>query len=41
MYSIFDVVYFMILDFIQNYLVTFVMIIILFNVIGFSYFNKR
>lgn len=41
MYSIFDVVYFMLLDFINNHLVTFVLMIIMFNVIGFSFFNKR
>lgn len=41
MYSIFDVVKFMLLDFIQQDLVYLVMMIILFSVIGFSFFNKR
>lgn len=41
MYSIFDVVKSMLLDFINNNLVFLVIIVIMFNVVGFSFFNKR
>lgn len=41
MYSIFDVVKSMLMDFIENDLVFLVMIVILFSVMGFSFFNKR
>ncbi len=39
--SIFDVVKEMLLDFVNNHLAFFVIMIIAFNVMGFSFFNKR
>lgn len=41
MYSIFDVVKFMLLDFLENYSAFFIVMIIVFNILGFCFFNKR
>lgn len=39
--SIFDIVQEMLLDFVNNHLAFLILMIIAFNVIGFSFFNKR
>ena len=41
MYSIFDGVQQMLLDFINNNLVMLVIMVIAFNVMGFCFFNKK
>lgn len=41
MYSIFDVVKSILIDFVTNDLAFIVIVVIMFSVVGFSFFNKK